>query len=144
MTTIQLSELAGYLPYDLQVIRNSNIVDRLCGIMFSDDTDYNSGEKTYHNINHPLANLETHAVEFSDIKPLLVPLSEFNGSEAHKEINEVYSLDYENGAFNDYITDGFDYIWLPYCAIQILLKHHFDVHNLIGRGLALDKRDYIK
>ena len=127
---LELKHLAAYLPYGLEVIFNGK-KDRLCGIMFSDDTDYRYTKDTFHNINHPLANLETQAVEFEDIKPILHSLSDFNNSDADSEIEDKCKA-FVSVKLND-VSE------FPYWQFEILIKHHFDVFGLIDKGLAINK-----
>lgn len=69
---------------------------------------------------------------FEEIKPLLLPLSKFNNSEADEEIYEKYNL---------YISTSNLFFSLDDCSygiMEILLKHHYDVFDLIKKGLAID------
>jgi len=130
---LELAHLAAYLPYGLKVMRGDGIQDRLCGIMFSDDTDYRNTKETYHNIEHPLANLETHTVEFEDIKPLLRPLSELYSTDGFS-LSNMISHGYHNTFWSE---EKFSVKHIYYHDLAILLEWHFDVFGLIESGLAI-------
>lgn len=143
---LQLQEIAGYLPYSLRIETKYGI-DNLIGIMFSDDTDYNSTKKTTHNVNHPLANTDTHCLEFYEIKPILRPCTE-------SELSKTLCINDKKDKFIDYISTSIKDSQfnmrmlisgksdsLEYWKIQRLLQWHFDIHNLIGRGLAININD---
>ena len=149
---LELKHLAPYLPYGLKVQTKTG-VDRLCGIMFSDDTDYNSGNNTYHNINHPLANLETHTEEFYDIKPILRPLHtvirkmkddkgrEFIPAAVIWSVSAVEEQEFED--YGKIPTYWHDAIKVGYKSFEVrdfelLIQWHFDVFGLIEKGLAVN------
>jgi len=125
--------IAPYLPYGLKVkvepisdLYSERIaeVDCLC---FKDLCVTLTGSPDYY--------FEDEEPDIA-IKPLLLPLSEFNDSAADTEIYEVMGSYYS--AHPDFCTPD----ELPYKVIQILLKHHFDVFGLLESGLALDKSTY--
>lgn len=66
-----------------------------------------------------------------EFKPLLIPLSEFNDSEADTEIFNTGKA-YTSVKLNQPSQ-------FPYWQFEILVKHHFDVFGLINAGLAISK-----
>lgn len=55
------------------------------------------------------------------------------------EINKIHTLEFKDGLFNDYVSDGWHVEWLPKLITDKLFEWHFDIHSLIERGLAIDK-----
>lgn len=123
---LELKHLAPYLPYGLNVklefMEDSNIPwyyeDKEIFILEGMMLDWwNSDGKR----------------DITKITPILRPLSDFNDSEADKEIFETGNY-YTSVKLNSCMD-------LPYWETQILLKYHFDVFGLIDKGLALSSID---
>lgn len=150
MTTIQLSELAGYLEYGLQMANGKYMGEVTC--LFTNG-DFKITCSNWHE-----------NIKDNKYKPLLLPLSAMTeninyGYQSYQftdlfEIGENGGFDYEFYHGNVKLINSLktmaqynvyhDFNYMPFAVIQEAYKHHFDVHNLIGRGLALDKRYYIK
>lgn len=132
MEKIELHEIVGYLPYCLvcqYVVRDTVIrTDVLTSITF------NPSET------HP----ERLSVSYNEkehiwmFKPILRPLSDLIKSISNDSNNVSYAA-YLGlyGQVNIDYTIG-EPLNLGYKDIQFLLSHHFDIHNLINRGLAID------
>ena len=120
---LELKYLAPYLPYGIKVMVPYGI-DDLVGIHFSDDTDYNKTSITKHNINNPLANTECQTLNFTDIKPILRPMSDLD---KEIKVNEDYVITMEEifiSAFGGIggcgITNNGDKIFIAqYCTEKI-------------------------
>lgn len=124
---LELKHLCHYLPYGLKAEDDEGNIGKLCTL----------SESGYVEIEYDL-NIGQYEFYITCIKPILRPLSDFNLSDAYKEINETYTLEYCNDLLNDAMVDGFEAKWLPYEAMEVMFKHHFDVFNLIPSGLAID------
>jgi hypothetical protein len=128
-TEIKLEEIVGYLPYGLKICFFKH------GIQYRFDK-LNSIVTTY---NGSCVNLIN---SISDIKPILRPLSDLKNkdldywiefSQAIDEMNTDYLIDaLVNGTF--YSKD----IHFSFKLLKVLYSMHFDIHNLIERGLAID------
>jgi hypothetical protein len=127
---IKLEEIVGYLPYGLKYLDNENIVTELKCV--DNDIQYVNFGWGY-------------AKELKQIKPILRPPSdltkeiEVNGEkfvplvelETTFGYEYLYSYIYKNqGYFNKYAVH--------FGCLSYLQKWHFDIHNLIERGLAID------
>lgn len=115
---LELKHLAPYLPYGLKL-------------------SYNSGDLTF---TEPLTmagsviiESDKHCLAYGSFKPILRPLSDFNGSEADEEINSNSLRGYISVHDKFYNLD-----FMIYSDVQTLIKHHFDVFGLIPAGLAID------
>lgn len=122
METLELKHLAPYLPYSIsmqfiireEVIR-TGVMTRL--LNYSHET-------------HP----ERVAIDNYDsehiwmFKPILMPLSDLT-KDKWKEINTVFD-------FSE--LKDFDVNFIPYSLFIFLVKNHFDIFNLIPKGLAID------
>lgn len=138
MEKLSLEQLASYLPYELQVKANDtvtpgvlvSICSGMAGLLLYEEKD------------------EIEYYDLSEIKPLLIPLSE---CEKHLNVDSGLEIDSSILTFNKYCNsiniypDGSEwthsidvynniYVWL--------FKNHFDVFNLISKGLALNKLEY--
>lgn len=119
---LELKHIAPYFPYGLQVNHFDAERERqsICGIVeLREDevTLVNSDYEYYERI--------------EDIKPFLVPLSQLTENLVNNEIpTQLIKLCIMNqNHINTYAYD----------TVCILIKHHFDVFDLIPAGLALIK-----
>ena len=80
-------------------------------------------------------------------KLLLRPLSELNKPicdlEPEVTFNDWLSSKYDirynsNKGYFNYGIEKLDIVHLSYEVVLYLLEHHFDINNLIGKGLAID------
>jgi len=127
---LELKHLVGYLPYGIKM-----------QIEFSEWNDVNE-DGTY------ILNAEImrwFCFEHDLIKPILRPITEMESY-----FKPLFGKDEEVTNFlNAGYLDKFDIeIYeiknikaenLPYGLVQLLYKHHFDIHNLIPNNLAIDK-----
>lgn len=137
MEKLELHEIVGYLPYGLKLNTVKNE-------MYLIDFKNKKIESTFrgHLIN---------IYEWDEIKPILRPLSDLtkfikiNGlnllaiSEIEKEFNSFY---FSIGSYCGIIirdkNPRYSNIIEYQDIIQKLYSWHFDIHNLINRGLAID------
>lgn len=140
MEKLTIEHLAPYLPYGLTVLFNNEVYE----VRGMDDVE--------------LALINIGWVPIENAKPILRPLSDL-----HLIFNDFvnvmpYGDEYKSHLFLDEIkhtekTDLFiikstvcseliinksQPLTAPYLAIQVMLKNHFDVFDLISQGLAID------
>jgi hypothetical protein len=124
-TEIKLEEIVGYLPYGLKYLDNENIVTELKCV--DNDIQY---------VNFGWGN----AKELKQIKPILR-----NFSDLTKEIEvngemfvpiEKLHISFDNFEFWHLL--GINDKYLSMFDLKLLYQWHFDIHNLIERGLAED------
>lgn len=127
MEQLTIKHLAPYLPYGLEMKFMPNL--KPC-ILSSE------------NINRAIKN---------QYKPLLIPLSELKNIDNYTLIQFIkketgLQIDHELDIEVD--IDKQQSVWMPIQkvveAYNILLQYHFDVFDLIGKGLALNKLEYVK
>ena len=147
---LTIKELAAYLPYKLKCkVIASEWYDEGFGILYSIDLDEETGVIS----GNTLHNKTIYCVEadFSDIKPILYPLSsltkeiEHNGAKfvpleiivgiALKEMNIKES---DAVVLSRMIMYNDNLHKLPFWVIQKLFEWKIDVFNLIPQGLAID------
>jgi len=125
MESITLKEIAGYLPFYLDILPIKR------PYMYG---HYEEKKMTIWVLNR--FNLE-------DIKPLLYPLSMLTQPINHngKEIIPIEEIDSLAESVSYYSIDFYirSTKFLPFWVIEKLYEWHFDVHGLIPRGLAIDK-----
>ena len=137
-TVLSAVHLAPYLPYKLKcevTDRGKKTID----IMFC---VYDNGECSF-------ANIVESNKGFSEVKPILRPMTMLDGKTWNYENIPVnflrllgitasehgYSLrEAEEMVYNR----RFEPIKIPYILFEQLLKFHFDVFGLIDKGLAID------
>lgn len=131
---IELKHLATYLPYRINVQ-----IERL---------KYPIGKEI---VELSLKNID----QFDNkkmwkFKPILRPMSDLCPDHpAMLEIQGHHTVDFNIGNTfveieNECNSDPYSVEWLPYKCFEILLKHHIDVLNLIGQGLAISIHDLEK
>jgi hypothetical protein len=133
MEKLKLEEIVGYLPYELKYYNEYSYKKGIEHTLIELDT-YGFLELT--NYEAPALLTDIH------IKPILRPLSDLKNkdldywiefSQAIDEMNTEYLIDaLVNGTF--YSRD----IHFSFKLLQVLYSMHFDIHNLIERGLAID------
>ena len=127
---LELKHLAPYLPYGLKYVKysdnNSPIRhDIMQGV--STNGIYACGDIT------PLY--------FKNCKPILRPLSDLT---KEIEVNGNLFIPNHHPLFKIFINDDMDWFmdncpfFVNYVQVQKLLEWHFDVFNLIEKGLAID------
>lgn len=140
MKTIELKDLCGCLPYELKAISVRTNEVRTVTLWH-----YTYDLRTV-GLNHLLFDgilLEKH-------KPILLPLSALTEQLPDGSIPIDVISDFNVGHV-DFITHERDH-WIdyygregwigkiPYRIIEYLFANHFDIYDLIGQGLAIDKR----
>lgn len=113
MKQLELKDLAPYLPYGLQ-----------CRHTETGDADLNIYGASQECIMNGAGNL---TFKISDIKPLLIPLSEFDGWD---KFGYNSQQDFINAVNWEFIKTLYH---------NELCKQHYDVFDLIPVGLALNK-----
>lgn len=118
---LELKHLAPYLPYGLKVGKHfknefySEVMDTsIMSSLFND-----SRKKP---ILRPLSDLMIDNI-FEDKAICFIDKSDNGGDFT---IDDIY-FKYKESSFSDWRN-----------AYEMLLKHHFDIHNLIDKGLAID------
>lgn len=123
---MNLKELTGYLPYGLKVIvkykEEAGVLDL---VMLSKYKAHVSNGGSVHLWQ------EQH---IDKIKPILRPMSDLKKIK-NKECYEKLS---NNLKFNIDMLGFPNYLDLKVNDYNILLEHHFDIHNLIEKGEAID------
>jgi hypothetical protein len=122
---LELKELAAYLPYNLKgILTPQKDIVKFTGIVIDVYGSHEvqiDGEGVY---------------ALSRFKPILRPLSDLTticeGSASFLEI-----LEYECGGYR-LNSNQFNADYLPYEVVKWLLKHRFDIFNLIPDNLAID------
>ena len=132
---LTLEHLSGYLPYGLKAEMldyKSDYVGRQYDVIIGVHQWSKNGDWC-------LLTDGGSKPSFNHIKPILRPLSDLT-----KEIevggNLIKPIDELSGAlssFNDY-QSVIKHKLIMYNDIQVLLKYHFDIHNLIEQGLGID------
>lgn len=133
---LKFEEIAPYLPYKVQIqhIKSKEIVIA-DGIMkqYEDRTFMYYWEKNYGTINAS-----------SNYNLILRPLSDLKNEVVHegKTYNfwsEMFIPKFEREQLETWITDNKAYLGssISYLVILEMIKHHFDVFNLIENGLAI-------
>ena len=145
MKTLKLEHLAPYLPYELTVMHEGHIARIVSYYMpagnYKKDCWIVSMEDT---IDNELS-CSTH---FSEIKPILRPLSDLTKEIEHNGEKFVPN-EYLNSDCKKYCTpEDWDAILfieveninsVPYVIVNQLIEWNFDIFNLIQDGLAVDK-----
>lgn len=121
---LTIGHLAPYLPYGIRFIENGfyefNIADGIDrGNILSDDDEF----------------------DINFCKLLVRPLSDVTKGDLDYMYFDIISTDNDmygsRFEFEDYFKETGIY-HLPFCLYNYLVKNHFDVDNLIEKGLAID------
>lgn len=147
MEKLELKHIVGYLPYELSFLNNENDFELTVNGVTDENKVFNHGQGHFN---------------FEDIKLLLRHLYdltkeiEVNGEKFvpidYIRFNISDKLIYSTTGFPDFETskekelhlsiyDVFEYEMTLSEMIQVLEKlyeWHFDIHDLIGKGLAID------
>lgn len=134
---IELKHLTSYLPYNLKITKEDwGKIGELVPFIKKDlkglqiEIDYALTTKS---------------------KPILRPMNEVEdyflelyGKLQHQDITDYLDEDFLSSMDNLDISEIGDkkIEYLPYGTIQVLLKHHFDIFDLIAKGLALNINDF--
>lgn len=148
---ITLKHLSPYLPYGLKVLNTYNQTLEVCGInMYSNFIQNVMGEETEHisNIRPLLRNLSDLTKEIEVNGERFVPIEYFEIGDD----SDSYNIEFDHGNIKLINTlksisennNYHDVQYLPHAVVQKLYEWHFDVENLIGRGLAININDIQK
>ena len=133
---IKLEEIAGYLPYRLKYIYKGKIAELVnLHYFYSHDEDGNiTGKSECTRVICSRFNEKQSLI--TAIKPILRPLpdlkKEIQIGEKFVPIVKLGWNDGNNESYNDILD------WISVYDFQKLYEWHFDIHNLIERGLAID------
>lgn len=131
MEKLELKHIVGYLPYVLMLKDTKrNIALTTTGAYFNANKD--------ESFKFMLLN-GWGIIDSEECKPILRPTSEIE-KVIDELIYDVLGTDLENfneSQIRDFLELGiFDF--LPYVIIKKLYEWHFDIHDLIEKGLAID------
>ncbi len=138
MEQLTLEHLAGYLPYGLKIRGKYPMPFGL-----EDDGEYDKYA-------YPLALRTISGCLRLQEKPILRPLSDLtkpitHNGETFVPMDTLKRLGKNKNLRDTYIQDSIDSIdtwWnsmlCPYWIVRLLFEWHFDIHNLIQHGLAVD------
>jgi hypothetical protein len=138
---IELKHIAPYLPYNLKYCRVSKSVVTLKNEVKEMGVVSTTGN--IHNINNNLLGDYTNV----SYLPILKPLSDLTNEELRLAMNKVEFISHidwttteREGIIKRYSYDR----WLndiPYVIIQYLFSKHYDVFDLIKKGLAISNSE---
>jgi len=150
MERIELKQIVGYLPYGLKVLHTD--FEPMAGKFTSEaEVETMSNECiTFKNSFYAPSDYYFGDLEI-EIKPILRPLSdltkeiEVNGEKMfpieylciQSVLNNFHSTDY-TWALIEKIKTNIDLVNLPNWLFESLYEWHFDIHGLIGKGMAID------
>lgn len=131
----ELKEIVGYLPYGVKVSGHGKYISTL-----RYDTDAND-----------LKGISLKGVlEDWHVKLILRPLSDIEdyfedlyGRLNHQDVTDYFDSDflYDNNCLEISDLKNVTVEEMPYGTLKVLLKHHFDIHNLIEQGKAINLND---
>ena len=116
---LELKDLAHYLAYDVRIAR------------------FTANDK-FKRVEYSLraGNLQE-VVRCDNLKPILRPLSDLT-KDIIDEMQESYCFDPTIEKWTEFDSMCDDPVYWSYSDVQILLKHHYDIFNLIENNLAID------
>lgn len=142
---LELKHIAPYLPYNLKLYTIDGVISS-----YTLSTD---GE-----VVHRRKGWLVYEYHVSDVKPILRPLGNLLKNTDKEHLFKLLKMQYRNikdvnkcSTKNDGVYYGQTHLTylnygtpqgiscLPYCAVQYLFEHHFDVFGLINKGLAIEK-----
>ena len=136
MNKLEIKHLAPYLPYGLKYQKVSKG-------SFKSDPDFVEIKKWSILDIEDLLKLRYKVIS---VKPILRPLLDlqdyfnplFNSEnpDVYEYLSEEYLKDYGIEETSDILN--FSHEYLPYGLVNLLIKHHFDVFELIDKNLAID------
>lgn len=131
MEKLTLKEIAGYLPYGLQVSH---------GVTIKQITAV-STDSPFVFCNTYLGSRQKQMVNISEIRPVLYPLEKLRQEIEHngETFYPLYALQRIDKSFTAHDFDVFGIEEIKFGVIEKLYEWHFDIHGLIQRGLAIDK-----
>lgn len=129
---LQLQEIAGYLRYGLKVMSEYGEISEIDSIHWSLDGHL----RTKLNLCIQQSPSRFRGANLEHVKPILRPMSDLRT----EDFNELCtSLGLYTGADINFVIGSPKQ--LQYNDAIKLLENHFDIHNLIGRGLAISIHD---
>lgn len=164
MEKLKIEQILPYLPYGLQLnvkrkFDQSFCIGRMCEITHkSNHGDWikvwfdDEIETTNHAYEVYKSNMHYFFFGEDEIKPILLPLSEFFNQEYINVFETGMTYSYwledklgirfeinDNGTFQFYVEDDSLSVLGTMNALRFLYSNHFDVCGLIEKGLAIDK-----
>ena len=133
MKKLTIEQLAIYLPYELECQTKHNIS------ILSDLTTSNIYECASFVDKSGEFDGENGMIHLEDFKPLLLPLSLYADINS-KEMNDLNCGSYFKREINSLANSHIIYVECHYYTIKIMARNHIDFQDLIGQGLAIDKR----
>jgi hypothetical protein len=134
MNELTLEHITPYLPYGLYCINEWDKKSKVVlNFSFENNTDINETRVSF--------------LLKRQYKLILRPLSELNKPicdlEPEVTFNDWLSSEYgirynSNKGYFNYGIEKLDIVHLSYEVVLYLLERHFDINNLIGKGLAID------
>lgn len=127
---LELKYIAPYLPYDLKVYNNEDGIRKV--------VTFGTMNPAFCHIMHVKENNKPILRHLSDSEEYF---EEIYGMLEHDDVTNYLDEDFlkyhDINSFDELINKEIEHI--PYGALQVFLKHHFDVFGLIEKGLAIDK-----
>ena len=122
MEKLELKEVIGYFPHNLEILENGKL-ETIIGYK-TDAIFIDGGHKSGY-------------CDVWEIMPALYPVSHLN-EEHFDMLDEMVGFNYYSCSldFKAHFTEPKKN---PYYIIEKLYEWHIDIHDLIGRGLAVDK-----
>lgn len=130
MNSITLQELVGYLPYEVEIeLKRKECNGYYTEFWITNNTDYPIAVQ--------VSETTRYAAMLSEIKPLLLPLSWLKTTEGKEWLKSMKYRSDENGIL--FIISDIEHKVIEWSFVEQAYKIHLDIHNLIERGLAIDK-----
>lgn len=141
MKKLELNHVVGYLPWGLRIVCNTEEEQKLEEIYISiikgvhlegiDDIDGNNWDLNVKPILRPLSEL-TKEIEVNGEK--FVPIKWLKNNYTDHKLK----LDGSCIILSDSYSLEQDVLGAPFAIIEKLYEWHFDIHELIEKGLAID------
>lgn len=144
MKALTIQELSCYLPYGLKICY------RVLDLENGDPTTGNPDDRMKDCIMvMNSARLDRCLLPGTDrwydknsiFKPLLIPMSELTDTNAYEDIARQCEHRMVEEYYHVKLEKNYSPLGMPYWVFKILLEYHFDVFDLIGNCLALNKTD---
>ncbi len=138
MKQLTINEIAPYIPYKTECIyTGTNERKRIVGADIYSIKLQNLDENFF---------VLSTVFDYKEIKPILRPLSDLipfikerYGMLEHQDITGYFDADFlEEHSLEIDDIENTEVNHIPYGTLQVLLKHHFDIFELIDKGLAID------
>jgi hypothetical protein len=148
---LELKHLHDYLLYNVKVQYFDNLIGQVVGYM---NQDYCNPVKIIYNgqDNKNINSLMQSEIflKLEDIKLILRPMTDLDsfleplyGSLENQDVTDFLDQDFldEHQIFDIEDLAVTDPRYMPYGTFQLLIKHHFDIFDLIAQNLAVSIHD---